>query len=242
MKKTVAAILFFVVSSYCHTIYAQQQFTGWLASFNTFKTGKKTSIHTDVQWRSSDELKHTQTLLIRPGLNVHLSKKLTVTAGYAFIQNRRVSGNVSGYAPEHRIWQQLLYNHKLNNNLLSHRLRLEQRFIPVTVVQDNEIKKDGSVYANRLRYFIRDVIPFHKQEKFSKGLFAALQNEVFVNIGNTKNVNGKFFDQNRLYLAMGYRVKSSFDIEAGYMYQYISGKNKATTNNNIVQLAGYLRL
>jgi hypothetical protein len=240
--KTMLLGLFFISSLPSATLFAQSQFSGWLASFNTFKTGKKTSIHADVQWRSSDELKHTQTLLLRSGLNVHLTKQLIVTGGYAFVHNRRTVGSVSGYAPEHRIWEQLLYNHKLKNIFVSHRFRLEQRFISKSVVLNNELKNDGSLYANRFRYFIRNVFPLQQQPAFTKGIFAALQNEVFVNIGNTANVNGKFFDQNRLYLAMGYRLNSSFDLETGYLNQYISGRNKTFTNNHVWQVASYLRL
>lgn len=110
------------------------------------------------------------------------------------------------------------------------------------MVINNQLKNDESVYANRFRYFIRNVIPFQQQKTFSKGVFAALQNEVFVNIGNTSNVNGKFFDQNRLYLAMGYRLSSSFDLETGYLNQYISGRSGTFTNNHVWQVAGYLRL
>lgn len=241
--KTLLLCLFAATSLCLGTdLSAQSQFSGWLASFNTFKTGKKTSIHADVQWRSSDELKQTQTLLLRSGLNVHLSKKVTVTGGYAFIHNRRVLNNVSGYAPEHRLWEQLLYNHKLKSIFVSHRFRLEQRFIAKTSVVNNELKNDGSLYANRFRYFIRNILPFQQQPAFTKGMFAALQNEVFVNIGNTANVNGKFFDQNRFYLAVGYRLYSSFDLEVGYLNQYISGRGKAFTNNHVMQVAGYLRL
>jgi hypothetical protein len=243
MKFVTIALFSIITISYCTAVSAQSQFSGWLATFNTFKTGKKTSIHNDIQWRSSDELKHTQTLLLRGGLNVHLNKKFTVTGGYAFIHNRRVINNVNGYAPEHRLWEQLLYNHKLKNIFVSHRFRLEQRFIAKTIVQNNELKNDGSVYANRFRYFIRNILPLQPQQQtFRKGLFAALQNEVFVNIGNTANVNGKFFDQNRLYLAVGYRLHSTFDLEAGYMNQYISGRGDAFTNNHVMQLAGYVRL
>ncbi len=107
MKKIFLTIASAIYS--CSFLNAQSQFSGWLASFNTFKTGKKTSIHADIQWRSSDELKHTQTLLLRSGLNFHVSKKITATAGYAFIHNRRVISGISGYAPEHRIWEQLVY-------------------------------------------------------------------------------------------------------------------------------------
>ncbi|MGZ8559229.1 MAG: DUF2490 domain-containing protein [Chitinophagaceae bacterium] len=242
MKNVFLSLVLLLIGNLCSSLFGQSQFSGWLASFNTFKTGKKTSIHADVQWRSSDELKHTQTLLLRPGLNIHLNKQLIVTGGYAFISNRRVINNVSGYAPEHRIWEQLLYNHKLKTVFVSHRFRLEQRFISKSIVINNELKNDGSIYANRLRYFLRNVFPFQAQPNFSKGLFAAFQNEVFVNIGNSANVNGEFFDQNRLYLAAGYRLSSSFDVEAGYLNQYISGRNGAFTNNHVLQVAVYMRL
>jgi hypothetical protein len=241
MKKIIISLLLSIASFCFISLNAQTQFSGWLAAFNTFKTGKKTSIHNDIQWRSSDELKHTQTLLLRGGLNIHVTKQLTVTGGYAYIHNRRVINNISGYAPEHRLWEQLLYSHKLKNIFSSHRLRLEQRFISKSFEQDGELENEGSVYANRLRYFIRNVFPFKRETTFTKGMFAALQNEVFVNFGNTANVNGKFFDQNRLYLAVGYRLHSTFDIEAGYLNQYISGKG-TFTNNHIMQLAGYIRL
>ncbi|MGK2860539.1 MAG: DUF2490 domain-containing protein [Chitinophagaceae bacterium] len=221
---------------------AQSQFSGWLASFNTFKTGKKTSIHADIQWRSSDELKHTQTLLLRSGLNFHVSKKITTTAGYAFIHNRRVINGISGYAPEHRIWEQLVFSHKLKNIFVSHRFRLEQRFISKSSIINNELKNDGSFYASRFRYFIRNVLPLQKQEKFTRGFFAALQNEVFLNMGNTANVNRKIFDQNRAYLAIGYRVNKFVDLETGYLNQYIAGRNKVFTKNHVWQLACYLKL
>ncbi|MFC0775829.1 DUF2490 domain-containing protein [Terrimonas alba] len=242
MQKLVLCFLLVYIScSFCG-LNAQTQFSGWLASFNTFKTGKRTSIHADVQWRSSNEWKHTQTLLLRSGLNVHLNKHFTVTGGYAFIHNRRVLGDISGYTPEHRLWEQLLYNHKVKTLSISHRLRFEQRFMAKTIIADEELKKDGSLYANRIRYFIRNVIPFQQQKAFSKGLFAALQNEVFVNIGNKANVNGKYFDQNRLYVALGCRVNPAFDLETGYLNQYINGRNNSFTNNHVWQLAGYLRL
>ena len=239
MKKIFLFIV--ILFTYYNHASAQKQFSGWLATFNTFKTGKKTSIHADVQWRSSDEFAFTQTLLLRTGLNYHLNKKSTVTGGYAFIHNYRNMGGVDGYAPEHRIWEQFLYNHKLCNIAVSHRFRLEQRFIGKTIIDNNELKNDGSMYASRFRYFIRNVLPLGNKGTFTKGVFVALQDEVFLNIGNKENVNGKTFDQNRFYLATGYRLNKSFDLEAGYMNQYINGRTN-DVNNHIVQLAAYIRL
>lgn len=242
MKKYLLAISLLLISSVFHLAQSQTQFTGWLASFNTFKTGKKTSIHADVQLRSTDEVKQIQTLLIRSGLNIHLTKKLTITAGYAFINNKRIIGTANGFTIEHRIWEQLLYTHKLKSVFITHRFRVEQRFIPKIIVVNNELEKDGTLYSNRFRYFIRNVLPLKKEAAFKKGAFVALQNEVFVNIGNTSNVNGKFFDQNRLYLATGYRLSPKADLEIGYMNQYVNGRGNQFTNNHILQLASYLRL
>jgi hypothetical protein len=223
------------------TASAQQSFSGWLASFNSFKTGKKTSIHFDAQFRSTDEWQGIQTILLRPGINFHLSKKTILTGGYAFVQNRIVVNNVTGRAVEHRIWEQFIFAHKLNPILITHRFRLEQRFIPHMLSLNNELEKDGYSTSNRFRYFLRNILPLKKQDIFKKGMFLALQNEVFLNLFGQQNVNGKFFDQNRFYLAAGYRVSSKADLEIGYMNQYVSGRTTNLTNN-IIQLASYLRL
>ena len=50
--------------------------------------GKKTSIHADVQSKSNDEIKQVETFLLRSGLNIQVSKKIIVTAGYAFFHNK----------------------------------------------------------------------------------------------------------------------------------------------------------
>ncbi len=236
--KIPAVILALLLTS---VIHAQTNHTGWLATFNTFKTGKKTSIHNDLQWRGSDELTHTQTFLARVGLNVKLNNTLTVTAGYAFIHNRRTVAGVTGYAPEHRIWQQLLIAQKFKHTLLSHRFRLEQRFISRSTVVNNELKNEDAYFANRIRYFARAVQPLNGDPGFKKGMFAALQNEVFFNFGNTANVNGQHFDQNRFYATAGYRINPVIDLEAGYLNQYVKNRS-GRTNNHILQLAAYLKL
>lgn len=222
--------------------HAQSQFSGWFAAFNTIKLNNKFSFYADVQARSNDQLQHLQTLIFRPGIHYNISKNKILTAGYGYISNRRTIADISGYLPEHRIWEQFTISHPVAFTSLSHRFRVEQRFIATTAISGNDLKTGEYVYANRFRYFFRSVININGEKKFDKGVFAAIQNEVFLNFGNKDNVNGKTFDQNRAYLAAGYRVSNAFDIEAGYMNQYVSGKSSSFTNNHILQLATYLRM
>jgi len=239
MKYKMLFLFFFFLTG--KLLHAQAQFSGWFGNFSSFKLSNKLSIHFDGQLRSTDDIEHISTLLLRTGLNLNLRKNMIGTAGYAYIRNRREIGNVSGYAPEHRIWQQFIVSHPVINTTLSHRFRLEQRFIAKSEVDNNELKNEGNVYANRFRYFFRTMVPLGDKLQ-EKTPFIALQNEVFVNFGDKSGVNGEFFDQNRAYLAFGYRFSQRFDAEIGYMNQYINGRNNSFTNNHILQLATYLRL
>jgi hypothetical protein len=240
MKKIL--LIVFVALTYSHAGFTQSTFSGWFASFNTVKLNSKFSLHTDIAARSTHQWEHFGTYIIRPGINYHINKKMIATVGYAYVAHRRTIDGVNGYTPEHRIWEQFIFSQPVAFTTLQHRLRLEQRFIARPELKSGEISSGDYMYANRLRYFFRDVIPFSGQKQFAKGVFASVQNEIFVNLGDKSNVNGKFFDQNRAYISVGYRFVKSFDAEIGYMNQYVSGKGSSYVNNNILQLATYLRL
>jgi hypothetical protein len=225
------------------TVSAAQdsRFSGWFFNLNTIKLSQKTSIHFDAQLRTSDEWKYVETLILRPGLNFHTNKKTILTLGYAFVEGWRNIGEVRGPLSEHRIWQQLMLPWPDRTIRVTHRFRLEERFIPVPALDNDEIVRQSTAYSSRFRYFVRTLLPLMHAKTFTRGSFLALQNEVFLNLTGLDEVNGKFFDQNRLYLAAGWRFGSTIDMEAGYMYQYVSGRT-TDINNHILQLAVYLRL
>lgn len=230
--------LFFLTT---FTAVAQEQFSGWAGSFNTFRLNNRFSLHFDAQLRSTDNLEQVGAILLRPGLNYHLNKTFVFTAGYLLNSSRRNAAGVSSLLNEHRIWQQAVANQKAGKTAIAHRFRFEERFIPRAKVTDNRLEADGYDQAFRFRYFIRSIFPLTSGQTFSSGPFLALQNEVFINTGNKTAVNGKAFDQNRLYGAVGYRFPGKMDIEAGYMNQY-SNTRTSFINNHIVQLAVYKRL
>jgi uncharacterized protein DUF2490 len=239
MKQLWACITCLFIGNLCG---AQTTYNGWLAVNNLFKINKAFSVHLDVQARSSHQAKHLNTFIFRPGFNWHFRKNMVATIGYGYFQNRRTIAGVSGYAPEQRVWQQLVINHAADFIPIQHRFRLEQRFIGRFHNENGDFVNKGNYFANRFRYFNRAVIPFNGSIPFLQGAFAAVQNEIFLNLGDKSHVNGKFFDQNRLYLAFGYRLSREFDVEAGYLNQYVSATGKNVSRAHIVQLATYLRL
>jgi len=217
----------------------QSQFMGWVSTFQNYKVSDKFGFYFDGQWRSTAQVQQMNQLLLRPGVNFYLSPSFTFTTGYAFIPQQRVSAGVTGYLPEHRIWEQLVFTHKVKHHqktlaTVQHRLRVEQRFIPLHHAEGNSLVKDGHRTAGRLRYFTRGVVPLSGRP--DKGVFAAVQNEIFFH-----TADGGSFDQNRAYVAAGYRLSPQFDLEMGYMNQYISAGGNST-NNHILQVASYIRL
>ncbi|MBO9153331.1 DUF2490 domain-containing protein [Chitinophaga sp. GCM10012297] len=242
MRQIILTGILFLFTATMLKAQQRPQFAGWLASFNSFRiTGSKFGVHLDAQARSSDKWESLQTYIVRPGLNYHVRKNMIITAGYALVSNRFMQ---TDHFAEHRIWEQFIINHPVGFVPLQHRFRVEQRFIGNMVYDPSDVKwkKDGHNTAHRFRYFLRGIIPFSGERSFSKGMFGALQNELFLNFGDKSAVNGKTFDQNRAYVAVGYRFSAKFDLEAGYLNQYITQRNDNFTNVHVAQLAGYLRL
>lgn len=201
--------------------------SGWFLSVNSIKLNAKWGIHTDVQWRSQPDLEGTRHILFRPGLTFHFNSKQQATLGYLLVHSETVNGG----SQEHRVWQQFIQQQKIAGASLSHRFRLEQRFLD----------KAENNFAQRFRYFARAILPLEKQtETFNKGLFLALQNELFFNIQNQKATNGKFFDQNRALIGLGYRLSNQLDLELAYLDQRINGALN-NTHVKVGQLGVYAK-
>ncbi len=224
------------------SIAQQKTFNQWTAVNNVFKINNLLGINFDGHLRTSNQLNQISTILLRPGLNVTFKKKFYATVGYAFIASRRSTSGVSDLVAKHRIWQQLQLTHPVGFTALTHRLRFEQRFIPDYFSQGLDLKVNGYDFATRLRYFVRDIIPLNGQKGFQKGYFAAVQNEIFINTGDQSAANGKYFDQNRVLLGLGRRLRKELDLEVAYVNQYVNGEKAAFSNNHIVQISSYLRL
>ncbi|KQR72407.1 DUF2490 domain-containing protein [Pedobacter sp. Leaf176] len=233
MKK----ILLFAVISFMalEKLSAQTQYqnTGWFMFLNNTKFNKHWGLQFDVQVRSADDWKYVRNTLVRPAIQYFINDKNNVALGYLWQTTQsQLIGSSNAVMHEHRIFEQYIYTHKLSSIFAAHRLRVEQRFIE---------RANEEVFSQRFRYFFRLIQPLVKVESgFTNGPFVALQNEVFLNLQNKEKINNSVFDQNRLYLAAGYRFSKKFDVEAGYINQAVKNTSNHT-NNNIIQLAVYTR-
>lgn len=214
----------------------QYQNTGWFMVVNNTKFNEKWGLQFDFQVRSADKWDHVRNTLVRPALQYFINKNSNVALGYLWqtTQMFPAGGDAAISLNEHRIFEQYIYNHKMSSVFFTHRIRLEQRFIGRGGGNDD-------LFSQRFRYFFRLIQPLQKAEPtFTKGAFVALQNEVFLNLQNNNELNNHVFDQNRAYLALGYRFSNKVDVEAGYMNQAVKGQTNNTLNN-IIQLAVYTR-
>jgi hypothetical protein len=220
----------FVMNSFSQNI---TQNSGWLMFLNGTKFNDKWGMHLDLQLRTANEWDGIRNVLFRPGVTYFINKNSNATAGYLFTNTYlKQDGAANNTLTEHRIWEQYIYTHRIKPVYAQHRFRLEQRFMETA---------GGDVFSQRFRYFFRAIFPvLSAKESFAAGPFVALQNELFFNVQNKDQLNGKLFDQNRAYGAGGYRFSKSFDIEVGYLNQYLEGRSNNTTNH-AVQLAFYTR-
>lgn len=188
--------------------------------------------HMDAQYRIDFLFGYRRQLLLRPGLNFDVNDSVQLSGGYAYINTNSAEGLPPGFdVPENRFWEQLIVKQRIGSTRLTHRYRLEQRFIGNIV--ENEIgegEKDGNVYQNRIRYFLKGTIPIGDSR-----YFASFYNEVMINFG--KNVENNIFDQNRAYGALGIRLNDSTNLELGYMMQIVqSGSGDVFRYNHTLQL------
>ena len=197
----------------------------------------KWGLHLEGQWRRHDIVTRWQQLLLRPGVNYEVSKNLLLTAGYGFITLHRYGDYPTAVPfPEHRLFQQALVKQAIGKWSLSHRYRLEERFLgEKRALPDGARELIRFRYENRFRYLFRVAHPV-------KGPWGvALYDEFMLNFGH--NVAANVFDQNRAYAALTHTLGKASRLEVGYLNQIVQQRNgRIFENNHTLQVAVYSTL
>ena len=115
---------------------------------------------------------------------------------------------------------------------LSHRYRLEQRWIG-KFAKAESTSPESYTYMNRFRHMLRAQMPLQGPTLDNREFYAAASDEVFIGFG--KNVQENIFDQNRLYLLAGYQFSKHFRLEGGYFQQVLQFTREIKGSNVSVQ-------
>lgn len=226
-KLTILA-LFFYAAGFAQTRQDQRV---WFAYVGQYKVSEKWGYHIEAQFRMDNELEQNLQNLYRVGGIYYLSPKANVTAGYSLIKT--FSASSDDYFGENRIWEQYQYNNKWaeGKNAMLHRFRLEQRWVEQLLPDGNKTN-----YQNRLRYLNRNLFHITNLKSEKEEIYAVVQNEAFVNLGNNK-VNSKFFDQNRFLAGLGLNYNNNIRLELGYMNHFITSSSGNNVMNHTVSVS-----
>lgn len=225
---------------------AQNEFSdqehAWINYLGNHKISNKFSIHTEYQWRRAGGFQNWQQSLMRLGVDYTLNPNVSLTAGYAWIVNFPYGDQpVLTQYSENRIWQQLNLKGKIETKFrtfdIQHRYRLEQRFIENYFKNSSgNIEKGDNLFRKRVRYRAMVFIPLSKKTMKDKTLFLNLNNEIFLGFG--KGIGKNILDQNRFNAAIGWRFNSNFNIQIGYLNQYIVKSDGIKVERNHTLLTG----
>ncbi|WP_115462680.1 DUF2490 domain-containing protein [Winogradskyella aurantiaca] len=172
----------------------------------------------DLQYRNWNIIGDLEQLLLRGGVTYRpVNTNIKFTVGYAFILTGEEGADNSETTNEHRIYQEAIFPSKLGKRLyFNHRFRFEQRFVET---QD---------FRTRVRYNLFLNIPLNQVALTKNAIYLALYNEIFVNgqksIGNDHTV--ELFDRNRLYVGLGYAIKTNLRLQFGWMNQTTDAVSK----------------
>lgn len=218
-------IIFTVFLTMNGMFFAQKQISdqshAWVMYTGNHRLTEKWGIHTEYQWRRADFFESWQQSLTRVGVDYYSKSGAQFTAGYAWIRTYPYGQQpISTTFNEHRIWQQIVLKNKISRTEFQHRYRLEQRFLENWIKNSSgTYELDGYNFRQRVRYRFLINIPLNKKEMSDNTLFLSVYDEVFLGFG--KGIGKNVLDQNRLYFAFGWRFNKVFNVQLGYMNQYI---------------------
>lgn len=215
----------------------ESRLTGWWVTNNTVRLDQNWSLTFDSQTSTGNKFRKIETILLRPGMSYRLNKNVAIGGGFATIFNRRTWQDIAAMITENRIWEQVQFNTKANNQNWTHRLRVEQRWVPVIVAENNTIKKGGSNFNSRLRYQSRFAGPLLQNARSKDLYYWTMQNEIFLNFTGTQFANDKLIDQNRTVLGLGKHISKGFDLEISYLFIYSPLSGHAYRLNNVARIS-----
>ncbi|HHL3492540.1 TPA: DUF2490 domain-containing protein [Legionella pneumophila] len=184
------------------------------------KQHRKIRYWLEIQERIGENISQLSQQVLRPGLGYELWPNTTIWLGYDRIYTTQPFADPP--VNENRIWQQLLWSKEYTRFRLTARSRLEERFIQRAIHT-----------AWRYRQLFKTSIFIPKHPKYA----AVITDEVFFHLNDFNLQPNQGFDQNRLFLGLGYRTSKNSTIEIGYLNQMIKRVNSPDYRGDYLSMA-----
>ena len=199
----------------------------WVGTFVDQPISKRTALWFDGSWRRMGMGAEPQQLLVRPGLQVTLSPGVRVAAGYGYIATQPYGAfPIANPTREHRTWQQLTVAHTAGAVSITHRYRLEQRWLHPLLRVAGEGAGEGydartsgpTTYQNRLRYMPRAQVALGSLTVGGRPVIGYVWDELLMPLGGPTQTFT--IGQNRASAGVGIPTGARTRVDVGYMNLY----------------------
>lgn len=198
----------------------REQLNGWLSLNSELQLSKRWFADGDISIRRSGPLNEMAQILPRVSLRFQPASAIRFSWGYAFVETWPYGKlPVALRTPEHRMWEQVQLGQSVGRVGVTHRYRLEQRWLGHVVEDGGDTHVANWVRTNRVRYRALATIPLQGHTLDDGEFYASAGDEVFINWG--ANIQRNVLDQNRLMASLGRRFSKSLRLELGYLEQLI---------------------
>ena len=221
----------------CSQIFSQKTVQNqqiWFSYTGQYKVATKWGYYIEAQFRLDNELQQNLQNAFRAGAMYFLSPTQNITAGYALVNTYNES--LDKFSRENRFWEQYQINKKWGNNknTMTHRFRLEQRWVQHLATDISE--SNTMNYQNRFRYLNRNLFHIMNLHSTDEEIYGIVQDEVFLTLGDNK-VNSKLIDQNRFFIGLGLNYNNNIRLELGYVNQFVTSSAGNNLMNHVVSIS-----
>ena len=214
MKKLILVIILIIPEFLLAQKKIENQQLIWYGYYNALKFNENWSLNSEIQERQFYNPTAQHQLVFRSNLERKLIGDWKASIGMTlFLQNPNNPNSESNLTvPELRPDIGFSNKQKLGFLAINHKYKAEARFFHDV---ENDRLVGGYRFSHfRLRYQLGlDFLIWKNEEQ--QMFIAKIKDEIMLNVGNkiVKNT----FDQNRIYLALNYKLNNSYAVEVGYM-------------------------
>src|SRR5690606_4569297 len=165
--------------------------------------------------RTNNFIKDMGEVYLRFGLTYLINKNVEITGGivtpFYWAPRQDVEGQ-DNVVPQFRFWEQIILVQLFERLKIYHQFRFEQRW------RRDYVENSPFKLTHRFRYKITGYYPLNNYKLVNKTLFLSFYNEIFIQAG--KSITYDYFEDNRMFLGLGYIINENLQIQAGYSWTF----------------------